>query len=177
MNCDRSRRVEAGGRFTWWRCPLQQSLQRTCSVAAAPCSLKAGLDKRSTCTPSPMVGTPQLWLSGTRWGREDTEGNHWDLSGETGTWWGWASLKPDVALWRGTLCSLSTPQVGVSVHFSVVSDLRKSKLKISCLSTRNTTYSPASLFLLLILGQSSSLSAQKNNITVMVNLTSVSSAH
>lgn len=65
-NCDRSRRVEAGGRFMWWRCPLQQSLHlshscsRTCNVAAATCSLKAGLGKRSSCTPSLIVGIPQL---------------------------------------------------------------------------------------------------------------------
>lgn len=34
-NCDRSSRVEAGGRSTWWRCPLQQSLHPS-HIAAGP---------------------------------------------------------------------------------------------------------------------------------------------
>lgn len=148
---------------------------RTCIVAAATCSLKGGSDQSSTWTPSLMVDTPQLWLSCTCWCREGSEGKHWDLSGERCTW-GWASLKPDVALWRETQCSVSTPLLEISDHFSVVQQTWEKQVS-NILSSHKKYNSPASLFLLLILGQSSSLSAQRNNKTVMVNLISVSSAH
>lgn len=123
-NCGRSRRVEAGGRFTWWRCSLQQSL-RPSHVAAGPVMwLQQPVLWRQDRIGGALA-PHNLWLaphscgSATLWCRQDTEGNHWDLSGATGTR-GWASLKPDVALWGETLCSISTPPLGISVHFSVV---------------------------------------------------------
>lgn len=84
-NCDWSRKVEAGGTFTWLKCHLQQS-QHPSHTAVGPVTW---LQQRALWRQDQVTGAfaPHHfllalrnmllpWLSCTGWCREGTEGNH-----------------------------------------------------------------------------------------------------
>ena len=105
-NCDWSRRVEAGGRFTWLKCHLQHR-QHPSHIAVGPviwlqqpALWRQDQVNRSSCTSALMVGTPQHAVAMAQpyrlvqrrhWGeslRSCRRDRHMGFS-ITETWWGY----------------------------------------------------------------------------------------